>query len=228
MSRRVALIAGAGGVLGAALAQEFADAGYAVCALTRRSGSMPAGAGHRSVVCDLADAAATERAIADAVVDRGAVDVLVYNAAHLRIAAFAETTHDDFETAWRVGVAGAAASARAVLPGMLKRGSGTLIFTGATASVRGAARFGAFAAAKFALRGMAQSLAREVQPQGVHVVHVILDGLLRGSPSVARFGGDDAKAIDPRDVAKTYLWLAEQPRSAWTHEIDLRPEAERF
>ena len=134
----------------------------------------------------------------------------------------------DFEATWRTSVLGAVACAQAVLPGMVQCGRGALIFSGATASIRGAARFAAFAVAKFALRGLAQSLAREYHAQGVHVTHVVLDGLLRGSKSVARFGGRDKAAIDPTEVAKTYRWLAEQEQSAWTHELDLRPASEKF
>jgi len=103
-----------------------------------------------------------------------------------------------------------------------------VIFIGATASVRGSAKFAALAAAKFALRGFAQALARECQPQGVHVVHLVIDGLLRGSPSIARFGGSEARAIPPAEVARACRWLAAQPPSAWTHELDMRSSAERF
>ena len=88
--------------------------------------------------------------------------------------------------------------------------------------------FAAFAAAKFGLRGLAQSLARELQPQGIHVAHVVLDGFLLGSPSVQRFGGPAPRTIDPAEVARAYRWLAEQNRSAWTHELVLRPNSERF
>jgi NAD(P)-dependent dehydrogenase (short-subunit alcohol dehydrogenase family) len=111
---------------------------------------------------------------------------------------------------------------------MSARGRGTVIISGATASTRGTARFSAFAAAKFALRGLAQSLAREYQPAGVHVAHVILDGLLRGSKSVRRFGARDEDAMDPHAVALAFRQLAEQGSTAFTHEIDLRPHAGRF
>jgi NAD(P)-dependent dehydrogenase (short-subunit alcohol dehydrogenase family) len=103
-----------------------------------------------------------------------------------------------------------------------------LLFSGATASVRGSSGFSAFAASKFALRGLVQSLAREHQPRGIHVAHVLLDGLLLGSPSVERFGGQASKALVPDDIAKAYVWLAEQPPTAWTHELDMRHHEERF
>ena len=221
----VAVVAGAGGVLGRALVDRFAAAGYAVGTLRRGSASPGAAAGES---CDLGDAAAVEAAAARLVAALGDADVLVCNAAQLIVAPFQELAAADFEAPWRVAVAGAAASVRAVLPAMRRRGRGTVIFSGATASKRGAARFAAFSSAKFALRGLAQALAREVQPEGVHVVHVVLDGLLRGSPSAARFGAAGANLLDPAAAAAAYLGLVDQPDSAWSHEIDLRPAGERF
>lgn len=221
----VALIVGAGGVLGQALVAEFASAGYAVGTVRRRA-EAPGGV-HREA-CDLAQPPAVEAALARAVAALGTPDVLVCNAAHLVVAPFQELQDDDFETAWRVGVAGAAAAVRAVLPAMRARGSGCIVFSGATASQRGGARFAAFASAKFALRGLAQSLAREVQPEGLHVVHVVLDGILSGSRSEARFAAPGAPLLEPQAVAALYRQLAEQPPSAWTHELDLRPAGERF
>jgi len=156
------------------------------------------------------------------------VDVLICNAAHLVVAPVMELGAADFEESLRIGVGTAFHCIQAVLPAMLERGRGTLLLSGATASLRGSARFAALAAAKFALRGFAQSLARELQPQGIHVAHVVLDSLLRGSPSVQRFGGNDSRGLDPAEVARAYRWLAEQNDSAWTHELDLRPHGERF
>jgi NAD(P)-dependent dehydrogenase (short-subunit alcohol dehydrogenase family) len=202
-------------VLGHALQAEFSGAGYRVAGLRRAD-------------CDLGDAGAVRSALERVVPDMDGVDTLICNAAHLMMAPFAELAWSDFETAWRVSVGGAVGAVQTVLPGMLRRGRGTIIFTGATGSVRGTARFTAFASAKFALRGLAQSLAREVQPLGVHVTHVVLDGLLRGSPSVERFGGNEDRSIDPAEAARAYRWIAEQPPSSWTHELDLRPHNERF
>ena len=221
------VIAGAGGVLGRAQAGELAGACYAVSALGRRPAAQHDGPGH-AVPCDLRAPASAHAALARAVEERGPVDVLVYNAAHLSVAPIAEVGFEEFEETWRVCVAGAFACVQAVLPAMRERGAGTLLFSGATASLRGSARFASLTAAKFALRGFAQSLARELQPQGIHVAHVVLDGLLRGSHSVERFGGDDKRSIDPAEAARVYRSLAEQPPSAWTHELDLRPLGEKF
>jgi NAD(P)-dependent dehydrogenase (short-subunit alcohol dehydrogenase family) len=224
---RHVLIAGGGGVLGHAIAREFANAGCAVSVLRRSLGGTTAHDVH-VMACDLLDSAALRAAIVQAQADRGAVDVLVCNAAHLAIAPVAELSADDFDMSLRVGVGVAFHAVQAVIGAMLARGSGTILFTGATASTRGSARFAALAAAKFALRGFAQALARELQPHGVHVSHVVLDGLLRGSHSVQRFGGNDSRTIDAADAARTFRWLAEQNHSAWTHELDLRPQGERF
>jgi NAD(P)-dependent dehydrogenase (short-subunit alcohol dehydrogenase family) len=227
VSRRV-LIAGAGGVLGHALADEFTSAGYAAVGL-RRIGSEQAGTTKIPLLhCDLDDAGDTLCAVGDILAEHGPIDVLICNTSQFIVGGLAELTFADFERAWRAAMASAIACTQAVLPGMLERGSGAIIFSGATASIRGGARFAAFASAKFALRGFAQSLAREMQARKIHVVHVILDGLLGGSPSASKFGGTEDTTMDPREVARTYRWLVEQHPSVWTHEIDLRPSVEKF
>jgi len=215
VSRPFALVAGSGGPLGQALLAEFSDAGYVV-------------AGLRKADCDLADPAAAEHHIAQLTATHGPVDVLIFNAGHLLIAPFLELDAADFDTCWRAGPAGAANCARAVLPHMLQQGRGSMVFTGATMSLRGSSGFSAMASGKFGLRGLAQSLAREFQPRGIHVAHVLLDGLLDGSPSTQRFGERDAAPLDPRAVAASYRWLVEQAPTAWTHELDLRTSTEKF
>ena len=222
------LIAGAGGVLATALADEFLAAGYAAVGL-RRVGSEPSRASAMPFVhCDLDNASATRQAVAEVLAAYGPIDILVCNTAQFVVGALSELAFEDFERAWRAAMVSAIACTQAVLPGMLERGGGAIIFSGATASIRGGARFGAFASAKFALRGFAQALAREMQARKIHVVHVILDGLLRESASALRFGGTEDTTMDPRQIARTYRWLAEQHPSAWSHEIDLRPAAEKF
>ncbi len=215
MNTRTVVVVGAGGALGQALLAVFGDAGYRVIGLRRAD-------------CDLSDADAVRCALERVAASVDSVDVLICNAAQLTLAPFAELRLTDFEAAWRVSVGGAVGAVQAVLPGMLRHGKGAVLFSGATGSARGTARFAAFASAKFALRGLAQSLAREVQPQGVHVAHVVLDGLVRGSPSIEKFGGSETRSIDPLEAAQAYRWIAEQPPSAWTHELDLRPHNERF
>lgn len=215
MNRPFALVAGSGGPLGQALLAEFSDAGYVV-------------AGLRKADCDLADAAAAEQHITRLAAIHGPVDVLIFNAGHLLIAPFLQLDAANFDICWRAGPAAAANCARTVLPQMLVRGHGSMVFTGATMSLRGSSGFSAMASGKFGLRGLAQSLAREFQPQGIHVAHVLLDGLLEGSPSTQRFGERQTAPLDPRAVAASYRWLVEQTPTAWTHELDLRTASEKF
>jgi NAD(P)-dependent dehydrogenase (short-subunit alcohol dehydrogenase family) len=225
---RAAVIAGAGGILGHALAAEFSSGGYSVIGL-RRSVEAQSGRSWREIACVLSDPEDCRSAVeAIAAAESAPVEVLILNAAHLSTAPFLELKYQHFEVSWRACVAGAIGCLQGVLPGMLKRERGTIIFSGATASTRGSAGFAAFAAAKFALRGLAQSLAREYHPRGVHVAHVVLDGLVRGSPSVARFGGREDRTLSPQEVARMYRHLCEQPRSAWTHEVDFRPAGGTF
>lgn len=119
---------------------------------------------------------------------------------------------------------GAFRVSQVVLPAMVAAGGGAMIFSGATASLRGGAEFAAFASAKFALRGLVQSLARAYQPQGVHVVHTILDGVLGSSAGSTQY----PPRLEPADIAKGYWLLVQQPRGAWTHELDLRCSDEPF
>ena len=231
--RPLLLIAGVAEGFGASLAATFARAGYDVAGLARsdKAAALLAmrvgdeGGRYTHLRCDISDAARVSEVLAP---HAGSVAVLVHNAHRLLIKPFTETTADDVENVWRNTCLGAMNTARAVLPAMLARGDGHIIMSGATASIRGAANFSAFAAAKFALRGFAQSLAREHGGGGVHVAHVILDGLIDEPQTTARFGAGQSQRMDSDAVAEAYLALARQERSAWTHELDLRPLSERF
>jgi len=222
MSPRTAVIAGAGGVLGRALASEFAVGGYDVVALRRQAYASAEVPAWRELACDLADPHECRRTLETITAAGTPIDVLILNAAHLVIAPFLDLSYEDFEASWKACVAGAIGCLQGALPGMLQRGHGTVIISGATGSIRGSAKFAAFACAKSALRALAQSLAREYQSSGVHVVHVVLDGLLRGSASVGRFGGREDRTLSPAEVSRMYRLVCEQPHSAWTHEVDLR------
>ncbi|MEP6771396.1 MAG: SDR family NAD(P)-dependent oxidoreductase [Polaromonas sp.] len=215
MSRPLALVAGAGGVLGESLARQFSGSGYEVVGLRRAD-------------CDLADGDAVAQAIAALIERHGPVDTLLYNAGHLAVAPFLELEASALRECLEAGPVGAAHCARAVLPGMLAVGRGNLLFTGATASLRGSARFAAMATGKFALRGLVQSLAREFHPQGIHVAHVVLDGMLRGSVAASRYVAGEAPVMTPDGVAANFLWLAQQAPFAWTQELDLRTAWEKF
>jgi NAD(P)-dependent dehydrogenase (short-subunit alcohol dehydrogenase family) len=169
-----------------------------------------------------------DRAFASIESTDGEPTVVIYNAHRLELRPSAETPPEMFEDVWRTTCFGAYVVASRALPRMLERGSGTVIFTGATASMRGGRRTAAFASSKFALRGLAQSLARELGPRGVHVAHVVLDGLVWSEQTRQRFAPDEKDCMTPDDVASAFVSLAEQRRSAWTHELDLRPWLAKF
>lgn len=224
--KKTAIIVGAGGALGSALCREFAAGGFTIAKLHRQRALVESQ--QLSVACDLQDADSVRSAI-DFIIDAtGDASVLVCNAGTLVMKPFAEHTLNDFESSWRVNVGAALGAIQAVIPRMLSQKSGCILLSGATASLRGSAKFAAFAASKFALRGLAQSLAREYQPSGIHVAHVVLDGVLHGSASATRFQKDETQCIDPSAAAQAYRWLAEQPAEAWTHELDIRPRTEKF
>jgi NAD(P)-dependent dehydrogenase (short-subunit alcohol dehydrogenase family) len=226
----IAVVAGASPGLGSAVCRALAGRGSRVVALGREAAvhavaeEVP---GVIAKVCDLTSAADVDRVFTE-IEAGGPVEVVVYNAHRLVLRASGETPPDLFEAAWRVGCLGAYLVASRVVPGMVARGSGTLVFSGATASVRGGKRTAAFASSKFALRGLAQSLARELGPQGIHVAHVVLDGLIWSAQTRARFAPEEARCMSPDDVAEVLVGVVEQRRSAWTHELDLRPWLERF
>jgi len=236
MANRVAVLAGAAPGFGAAIAKRFAHAGYRVAGLARSTafgcqleGELAGDRGaYRHFTCDVTRPESVDEAIDAIARDLGAPDVLIYNPMKLVVKPFQDLSVDEFEAVWRVTCLGAMITARAALRHMLDAGGGTIVFSGATASTKGGPRFASLASAKFALRGLAQSLAREFGPQGVHVVHAVLDGLIWGPQTQARFNPDRGKCLQPETVADTYLHLVAQPRSAWTHEIDLRPSDEKF
>jgi NAD(P)-dependent dehydrogenase (short-subunit alcohol dehydrogenase family) len=237
-----ALIVGVGAAkgLGAAAARVFATAGFDVTIAGRNARKLEdaassiaaVGRAPRIVVGDVTRAEDVSRFVSVAS-EAGAIAVAVHNAGGNSPAPFLEVTEAVFEEHWRAHALGGFLLAQAVLPKMLEQGAGTLIFTGATASLRGSARFSPFAAAKGALRMMAQSVAREFGPQGIHVAHVIVDGVIHGDRASAmmpnlenRFGPDGM--LEPDHIAENYLTLHRQHRSAWTHELDLRPWSEKF
>jgi NAD(P)-dependent dehydrogenase (short-subunit alcohol dehydrogenase family) len=233
MARPLLLLTGIAEGLGGEIASTFARAGHDIVGLSRSRGAPAriirsveqAGGRYIHLPCNIArdvDVAAALEPYA------GNISVLIHNAHALAIKPFAETTVTEFEQSWRVACLGAMIAARIVLPHMIARSSGTIIFTGATASLRGAEKFSAFASAKFALRGLAQSLAREFGPQGIHVAHAVLDGLIDEIQTDQRFGASNSGRMKPHAIAQAYLELARQDASAWTHEMDLRPFSERF
>jgi NADP-dependent 3-hydroxy acid dehydrogenase YdfG len=227
------LIAGIAEGFGLALAKAFAAAGYDIVGISRSGRADAAaaaltaqrGRAYASLTCDLAADGAVAHALAP---HAPRIEAAIYNAHTFLFAPFLEISAAEFAQALAVNCAGAASVARALLPAMLARGRGTLIMTGATAARRATTGFAALGASKFALRAVAQSLAREYGPKGIHVAHVIVDGLIDEPQTRLRFPDRSGAAMDADELAATYLSIVRQPSSVWTHELDLRPSAERF
>lgn len=224
-SKKLALVAGAGAGLGQSLLSRFEAGGFQGVGLGRTRPDAPIGDFH---TLDLADAAAVPDAIAAIIAEHGPPEIVVHNTAELVIAPFADSTLEDYQRTWSSMVQTAVLLAQSTLQPMVRAGGGSFIVSGATASLRGGAKFSAFASAKFALRGLTQSLAREYQPAGVHLCHVILDGIIDTARSRDLHTLDPVKMMKTDDIAEAYWQLAHQPKSTWTHELDLRPASEGF
>lgn len=232
----VAVVLGVGPGLGAALARRFAQ-GYAV-ALNARSPEyvqtlakeiQDAGGRALAVPADVGDRSQVEAAFATIRERLGPPAVLLYNAGSGTWGTITDITPEQYESAWRVNAYGAFLSAKAVAPDMIARGHGVMLFTGATAGVKAGPKSVAFGPAKFALRGLAQSLARDLGPKGIHVAWINVDGVINIPGRRAQFSHlaeDDL--LKPEAIAETYWHLAHQDRSAWTQELDLRPFKEKF
>jgi NAD(P)-dependent dehydrogenase (short-subunit alcohol dehydrogenase family) len=218
----IALIGGAGEGLGAALGRRFAQGGLEVVLSSRTQGER----------ADLRDEPQVI-ALFDRVEKRGPIEVAIFNAGANFRASILDTPADMFEKVWRLGCYAGFLFGREAARRMAAQQKGTILFTGATASVRGAAQFAAFAAAKGGLRQVAQSMARELGPKNIHVAHVVIDGMIdnrRTRERMAERAKDlPADGMLPTDAIAELFWqLHVQPRSAWTFEADLRPWAEKF
>ncbi len=239
----VCLVIGAGDGLGSAVARAFAAEGLAVC-ITRRARNLErlealadeiraAGGEAHAFGCDARDETEVMSLFERIEAEIGPLEVVVFNiGANVRFP-IVETTSRVFTKVWEMACFAGFLAGREAARVMAPRGRGTLIFTGATASLRGRDGFAAFAAAKAGLRALAQSLARELGPQGVHVAHVVVDGAVDGTFIRSIRGEvDDLLARDsilkPEEMAASYVHLHRQPRSAWTHELDLRPWSETW
>jgi len=232
-SGETAVVVGVGPGLGLALANRLVRDGYTVLAAARSAQveQLQYASGPGRVVpmrCDATSGADVERLFA-AAASHGELAFAAFNAGAFEPRSVLETSPEDFERCWRTGCFGGFLVGRAAAAPMAARGKGTIVFTGATASLRGGANFVNLASPKFALRAVAQSMARELGPRGVHVAHVIVDGQIR-TPRYAHLAasrGPDA-LLEPDAIADAYLALHAQPRSAWTFELDLRPWVEKF
>src|ERR1700720_4542144 len=226
---RKALIVGAGSGLSAALARAFAKDGLSIALAARTPDKLRALAeetGAQVHACDASRRADVERLFAD--LDRqGAPDVVAYNASYRVRGPFIELDPDEVEKSLRVSALAGFFVAQAAARRMVPQQHGAIFFTGASASQKGYAQSAPFAMGKFALRGLAQSLARELSPQGIHVGHVVIDGGIR-NPGRSEPPDRPDSMLDPDAIAHAYLYLLQQPRSAWSWEIELRPWVERF
>jgi NAD(P)-dependent dehydrogenase (short-subunit alcohol dehydrogenase family) len=232
----VAVVLGVGPGLGAALARRFAQ-GYAV-AINARSAEylhtlvkeiQGVGGQALAVPADVSDRTQVEAAFAMIRERLGQPEVLLYNAGSGTWGTIMDITPEQYETAWRVNAYGAFLSAKAVAPDMIARGRGTMLFTGATAGVKAGPKSVAFGPAKFALRGLVQSLARDLGPKGIHVAWINVDGVIDIPGRRARLSHlAEEDLLKPEAIAETYWHLAHQDRSAWTLELDLRPFKEKF
>jgi NAD(P)-dependent dehydrogenase (short-subunit alcohol dehydrogenase family) len=226
---RKALIVGAGAGLSAALARAFAREGLAIALAARTPDDLRALAAETNAqvfACDASRRDEVERLFAE-LDGRGAPDVVAYNASYRTRGPFVELDPDEVEKSLRVSALGGFFVAHAAARRMLPAKHGAILFTGASASVKCYAQSAPFAMGKFALRGLAQSMARELSPQGIHVGHVVVDGGIRSDRRPEHADKPDSM-LDPDAIAASFVHLLRQPRSAWSWEIEVRPWVERF
>jgi short-subunit dehydrogenase len=225
-----ALIIGAGSGLSASLARAFAKAGMSVALAARSAAKLDEfvkATGAKAFNCDAAKRDEVEKLFADLDALKLTPDVVVYNASYRTRGPLVELDPAEVAKAIEITAFGAFLVAQAAVKRMLPHGQGAILFTGASASVKGYAQSASFAMGKFALRGLAQSMARELSPQGIHVAHFVIDG---GIKSARRAEPSDApdSLLDPDAIAASYMDVLQQPRSAWTQELELRPWVEKF
>jgi len=227
---RTALIVGVGGGLSASVARTFAKAGMKIALAARRVADLATLAkevGGEAFACDATKRGDVVRLFGEVERAYGAPDVVVYNASYRTRGAFIDLDPAEVEKTLAVSVFGGFLVAQEAAKRMLPHKHGAILFTGASASVKGYAQSAPFAMGKFALRGLAQSMARELSPQGIHVAHIVIDGGIRSASRADPPDRPDSM-LDPDAIAQTYLDLLQQQRSAWAWEIELRPWVERF
>ncbi len=232
MAKR-ALIVGTGSGISASTARALHREGYRLALAARRTDKLAGLVGETGAVAIAADATKPDevkRLFEEAERRIGELDVVLYNASFRTRGPLVELDAEDVEKALMVSAFGGFLVGQEAARRMLQQGSGVILFTGASASVKGYAQSAPFAMGKFALRGLAQSMARELGPKGIHVAHVVIDGGVRSAASGRVEGKDDTpdSLLDPDAIAQTYLQLIKQPRSAWSLEVELRPWVERF
>jgi NAD(P)-dependent dehydrogenase (short-subunit alcohol dehydrogenase family) len=222
------LIVGAGAGLSASLARALAKDGARVALAARSVDDLDAlkrETGAATFACDASRRAEVEKLFAEVEAACGAPEIVIYNASYRTRGPFIDLDPAEVERSIAVSAFGAFLVAQQAVRRMLPKQRGAILFTGASASVKGYAQSAPFAMGKFALRGLAQSMARELGPQGIHVAHVVIDG---GIKSARRAESTPASLLDPDAIAQSYLHLIHQPRSTWSWEIELRPWVEKF
>ena len=223
---RSALIVGAGSGVSASFAQLLASHGYRVVLASRNAAARtPALADTLRLACDATDAQSVARLFERVDAELPPLAVVLYNPSFRSRGPLVDLVADDVQRSLQVTAFGAFLVAQQAARRMLARGSGSLLFTGASASVKGYAQSAPLAMGKFALRGLVQSIARELAPQNIHVAHIVIDGAVRGSgyPETAL----DSQ-LDPDAIAQSMWHLVQQPRTAWSWEIEVRPWVEKF
>lgn len=233
MPEKTCVVVGAGPGNGLALGKRFVSSGYATALLARSAETLSALEDALpdalTCACDVTDPESIRSAFARVEQELGTVDVLIYNAGAGVFGSIDDIGTDAFEQAWRVNALGCLHCTRTVLPGMRSNGSGNIMVIGATAAKRGGAKFAAFASAKAAQYNLAQSMARHLGPENIHVAYIIIDGMINIPRTRARMRDKpDEFFLDPNHIAETVLGIVEQPSSAWTFEIDLRPYCEKW
>jgi NAD(P)-dependent dehydrogenase (short-subunit alcohol dehydrogenase family) len=226
----IALIVGAGEGLSASLARLFAGHGIRVALAARqveKLGTLCAGTGAKAFACDATDANQVERLFGMVDHEIGVPDLVVYNASGRARGAFLDLVPAEVAQAIAVSAFGGFLVAQQAVKRMLPAKRGAILFTGASASVKGYPQSAPFAMGKFALRGMAQSMARELCPQGIHVAHFVIDGGIRSASRTEAPERPDSM-LDPDAIALSYWNVLQQPRSAWSWELELRPWVEKF
>ena len=241
IKKKAVLVVGAGDATGGAIARRFAREGYIACVTRRQADKLQPlveriraeGGQAHAFGCDARDEAATSAMVQAIERDIGPIEVAVFNVGGNVRFPVVDTTERVYRKVWEMGALAGFLMGREAARVMLPRGHGTILFTGATASLRGSSGFCAFAGAKHALRALSQSMARELGPQGLHIAHVVIDGAIDTAFIAENFPErhalkDRAGILDPDHIAETYWQLHQQPRSAWTQEMDLRPWMEQF
>jgi NAD(P)-dependent dehydrogenase (short-subunit alcohol dehydrogenase family) len=227
---KTALIVGAGAGLSASLARALAKDGIKVALAARTTGDLDAlvkQTGARAFACDATERAQVEKLFADVDASLGAPDIVIYNASFRTRGPFVDLDPNDVEKALAVTAYGAFLVAQQAARRMLPKKHGAILLTGASAGVKGYPHSAPFAMGKFALRGLAQSMARELSPQGIHVAHVVVDGGIKSARRPDPPDNPDSM-LDPDAIAGTYMHLIHQPRSAWAWEVEVRPWVEKF